>query len=312
MLFGRRCETLKDVKTYALDSELDEYLSYISIDRRLSKETVKSYSYELKEFRAFLIKNKITSIRDVTLKDIENYLKASSYLDNRSLAHRITAIKGFYKFLFLTGYIEKDITCNLIGPKLEKKLPDVLSVNEVDYLLDIHLETVYDYRNKAILELLYASGIRISEALSIKLNDVSFDSCTIRIFGKGGKERIIPLGDVAIEHIKNYLERRNELDKKRSDILFLNSRGDKLSRVGFFKNLQDILREKNVNKKVTPHMLRHSFATHMIEYGADLRVVQELLGHTDISTTRIYTHITNKKIEEDYELYHPRIEEEVE
>lgn len=302
---------MKNVKTYALDSEIGEYLSYISIDRRLSKETVKSYSYELKEFRAFLIKNKIISIHDVTLKDVESYLKASSYLENRSLAHRITVIKGFYKFLFLTGYIKKDITSNLIGPKLEKKLPDVLSVEEVDYLLDITLETAYDYRNKALLELLYASGIRISEALSIKLNDISFDSCTIRIFGKGGKERIIPLGDVAIEHIKNYLERRNELDKKRSDILFLNSRGEKLSRVGFFKNLQDILKKKNINKKVTPHMLRHSFATHMIEYGADLRVVQELLGHTDISTTRIYTHITNKKVEEDYELYHPRIEEEV-
>jgi len=293
-----------------LDDERCEYLSYILLDRRLSEKTKESYDYELRNFHDYLRSISVTSSTLVSRENIQNYLKQSASLKSRSIAHRITTLREFYKFLLTVGKINVDVMSDVKGPRLEKVLPNTLTVEEVDKLLDISLDTVFDYRNRAILELLYASGLRISEALSLTFHDVSLNSCTIRVVGKGKKERIVPLGDVAILHLKNYLEHRHEIDKKHSDFLFLNVNGTPLSRVGFFKNLQKILLSQNIQKKVTPHTLRHSFATHMIEYGADLRVVQELLGHSDISTTRIYTHITNKKVEDDYKNYHPRIKED--
>lgn len=298
------------VKKYRLDEEIDEYLSYVTIDQRLSPKTKESYAQELDCYRDFLLQKGILCAKDIRTKDIEAFLQSNAMLKSRSIAHRLTVIRNFHKFLVKSNVLKEDVTATLRGPKLEKNLPDTLSVAEVENLLDIECETVYDYRNKAILELLYATGLRISEALRLTFDEISFESCTIRVVGKGSKDRIVPIGDIAIEHLQNYLSRRGELDKKRSNYVFLNPRGDALSRVGFFKNLQAILRKKNIYKKVTPHTLRHSFATHMIEYGADLRVVQELLGHSDISTTKIYTHISNKKIENDYQTYHPRKKEE--
>lgn len=301
---------MKTKPTCKLLEEMEDYLSYVSIDQRLSKETEKSYRSDLNKYQMFLIKRNITSSKDITKKDVEEFLQSEHNLKSRSLAHRLTTIKNFHRFLVKTKVLKTDVTNELKGPKLEKKLPDTLNVEEVEKLLDIACENVYDYRNKAILELIYATGLRISEALNLTFNDISFESCTIRVIGKGNKDRIVPIGDIALESLNAYLDRRFELNKKQSEYIFLNSRGEKLSRVGFFKNLEKILRVKNINKKVTPHTLRHSFATHMIEYGADLRVVQELLGHSDISTTKIYTHISNKKIENDYQKYHPRKKEE--
>lgn len=297
-------------KKYKIDEEISEYLDYIAVEERLSFQTVKSYNYELNAYRTFLLNKSIKSIRDVKVNDVEKFLQSNSKLKAKSIAHRLTVIKNFHQFLVKSSSINYDVTSNLKGPKLEKKLPDILSVEEVDNLLDIECKSVYDYRNKAILELLYSTGVRISEALNLTLNDISFTSCTITVFGKGNKERIVPIGDVAIYHLKKYLDVRDLLNKKRSDYLFLNPSGNQLSRVGFFKNLQKILKVKGIEKKVTPHTLRHSFASHMIEYGANLRVVQELLGHQDISTTKIYTHISNKKLENDYKNYHPRKKEE--
>jgi len=301
---------LQNNKITELDKDIEDYLSYISIDRRLSKDTINSYTYELNTFKKFLIKEKITKIEEVSKKDIENYISSCSDMKTKSIAHKITVIRELFKFLLLTKKINIDVTTEIKGPKLEKNLPDTLTIEEVDKLLDISCESPYDYRNKAILELLYSSGLRISEALSLTLNDISFESCTVRVTGKGQKERMIPLGDLAIESLEKYLEKRQSIDRKHSNYLFLNHLGGKLSRVGFFKNLKNILLEKNIKKNVTPHTLRHSFATHLIEGGADLRVVQELLGHSDIATTRIYTHITNKRVEDDYKKYHPRTKEE--
>lgn len=302
---------MENIKKTELNEEMEEYLSYIIIDRRLSNETVKSYESELKSFKKFLDKEKIKKIKDIEKKDIEKYIRTCSNMKNKSIAHRITVIREFFKFLLLMKKVDVDVMQEIKGPKLEKSLPDTLTIDEVDQLLDISCESVSDYRNKAILELLYSSGLRISEALSLTLNDISFESCTIRVIGKGAKERIIPLGDLAMDAIDKYLEKRGCIDKKHSNYLFLNHLGGKLSRVGFFKGLKKILQMKNIKKNVTPHTLRHSFATHLIEGGADLRVVQELLGHSDISTTRIYTHITNKKVEDDYKNYHPRTKEEL-
>lgn len=301
----------KENRRYPIDEEIEEYLSFVVIDQRLSLKTRDSYQQELKCYREFLIKKGIIRANQITQKDIEKFLQGSTNLKSKSLAHRLTVIRNFHKFLVKSKVLKDDVTSSLKGPKIEKSLPDTLSVEEVENLLDIECNTVYDYRNKAILELLYATGLRISEALNLTFDEISFQSCTIRVSGKGKKERIVPIGDIALESLNSYLERRSEIDKRRSNYVFLNPRGYALSRVGFFKNLQKILRQKGIQKKVTPHTLRHSFATHMIEYGADLRVVQELLGHSDISTTKIYTHISNKKIENDYQMYHPRKKEEI-
>ncbi len=298
-------------KKYKLDEEIEEYLSFVEIDQRLSEATRKSYQQELKSYKQFLIKRNITVAEQINQKDVESFLRNQTKLKSRSLAHRLTVIRNFHKFLVKSKFLKNDVTSSLKGPKLEKNLPDTLSVEEVENLLDIECKTVYDYRNKAILEVLYATGLRISETLNLTFDEISFQSCTIRVSGKGKKERIVPIGDIALESLNFYLERRAEIDKKKSNYVFLNPRGCALSRVGFFKNLQKILKQKGIQKKVTPHTLRHSFATHMIEYGADLRVVQELLGHSDISTTKIYTHISNKKIEQDYQNYHPRKKEEI-
>lgn len=297
-------------KKYEIDNEIEDYLSYVIIDEGLSNKTKASYSYELNSYREYLVKRNINTIKKVTIKDVQKFLQSNPELKSRSIAHRLTVIKNFHQFLVKTSVLKEDVTSNLKGPKLEKNLPNTLSVEEVDNLLNIECKTVYDYRNKAILELLYSTGLRISEALNLTFHDISFTSCTIRVVGKGSKERIVPISDIAIKCLEDYFEVRELINKKRSDYLFLNPSGNKLSRVGFFKNLQKILKEKNISKQVTPHTLRHSFASHMIEYGADLRVVQELLGHSDISTTKIYTHISNKKVENDYKNYHPRKKEE--
>ena len=196
-------------------------------------------------------------------------------------------------------------------PKLEKHLPKVLTVEEVDKLLDIELNTVFDYRNKAMLELLYGTGLRISELLDLKTFDIDIENCIVRCVGKGSKERIVPIGEYIIKYYNLYIERRGELLKKKSsDYLFLNSLGGRLSRFSFFKIIKRLLKYKGINKDVSPHTLRHSFATHMLQNGADLRSIQELLGHSDIQTTRIYTHITNDKVKNDYKEYHLRSKKE--
>lgn len=299
---------VKASKQYEIDNEICEYLSYVMIDQGLSSQTRYSYESELKFYRNFLLQEGIKTMKDVRMKDVQRFLQSNPNLKSRSIAHRLTVVKNFHQFLVKSSVLDKDVTCNLKGPKLEKKLPSTLSVEEVDNLLNIECKTVYDYRNKAILELLYSTGLRISEALNLTFHDISFSSCTIRVVGKGSKERIVPVCDSALIFLQDYFEIRKLIDKKNSDYLFLNPSGNQLSRVGFFKNLQKILKEKGIKKQVTPHTLRHSFASHMIEYGADLRVVQELLGHSDISTTKIYTHISNQKVENDYKNYHPRKE----
>ena len=235
------------------------------------------------------------------------YLNKNDYTTT-SIARKLTAVKNFHKYLLATNRVKVDEALTIERPKLRKALPNVLTVEEVDLLLNIKTDTPFDYRNKAMLELLYGTGLRITEMLDLKLGDVDFENCIVRCFGKGSKERIVPIGEYIIDSLNNYLEygRNRLLKNKTSDFLFLNSRGGRISRFSFFKILKKLLREKGIKKDVSPHSLRHSFATHMLENGADLRSIQELLGHSDIATTRIYTHITNKKVENDYIEYHPR------
>ena len=295
-----------------MNNDLDDYKNYLMFERRMAKNSTSSYMRDLKAYQEYLEKErKVNSVENISKADIEAYLE---YLNKNnytttSLARKLTAIKNFHKYLFATNKVSVDNSLTIERPKLRKSLPNVLTIEEVDNLLDIKTETPFDYRNKAMLELLYGTGLRISEMLDLKLTDIDFENCVVRCFGKGSKERIVPIGEYIIDSLTNYLEygRNILLNKKKiSDYLFLNNRGGRISRFSFFKILKKLLRDKGIKKDVSPHSLRHSFATHMLENGADLRSIQELLGHSDIATTRIYTHITNKKVENDYIEYHPR------
>ena len=225
-----------------------------------------------------------------------------------TIAHNLTVIKNFHSYLLREKIVSKDVSLFIERPKLRKSLPRTLSVSDVETLLNISLDTVFDYRNKAMLELMYGTGLRVSEIVNLSVNDIDLTNCVVRIMGKGSKEREVPLGEYSIYYLKLYLDRRREMLKegKPCDKLFLNNHGTGMTRQGFFKNLKQLLLEKGLNPDVSPHTLRHSFATHLLNNGADLRSIQEMLGHSDIATTKIYTHVSDDKILEDYKKFHPR------
>lgn len=290
-----------------LDKEYDEYLNFIKYEKRLSDNTIKSYQNDLKKYINYLKKANISSFKDVKPKTIELMLISEKDLNTASLAHLLLSIKSLHKYLKKLKILDKDVTINIEQPKMAKHLPDVLSYDEVNNLLDIEIKTIEDIRNKAMLELLYASGFRISELLNIKLGDIDFTNAVVRTFGKGSKERVVPLPDVTLDYINKYLEiRKDILNKKESDYLFITKRGNKMDRTTFFKFIKNLLIKKNIHKDISPHTLRHSFATHLLEGGADLRSIQVLLGHENIKTTKIYTHISREKLLDDYIDKHPR------
>lgn len=291
--------------------ELIDYIDYIKYERKLSDETIKNYEYDLEKFVSFLKKNGINSFSKVSQKDIEKYLVFISSMNPRTISRNITSINNLFIFLLREKKIKSN-PCEFIDrPKLKKSLPDTLSIEEVNVLLNIPLNNKFDYRNKAMLEILYGCGLRISELISLTLRDVDMENDIIRCIGKGSKERIVPINDYAGHYLKLYLEKRDLfLINGKNDYLFLNNHGKKMTRQGFEYILGNILRAKDIKKEVTPHTLRHSFATHMLNRGADLRSIQLLLGHSDITTTKIYTHVSNEKIKNDYKKYHPRDREE--
>lgn len=282
---------------------INKYLDYLKFERKLSDNTLKSYLNDLKDFDLYFNGN----VKDLKYKDISNYINSLKDLNARSVAHYITVINSFYLFLIDEGVIVENPCLNIISPKIPKKLPNYLSEDEIDNLLDVRLVTPYDYRNKAMLELLYATGVRITELINLKVSDVDLFNCFIRVFGKGKKERIVPISDLAVKYLTIYIEEyRNMILKEHdSEYLFISNSYKNISRQGFFKILKAECERCGIEKTVSPHVLRHSFATHMLKHGADLRIIQELLGHEDISTTQIYAHLVNEKLKEDYE-YHPR------
>lgn len=291
----------------------DNFLNHCEFEKGLSNNSIKSYGYEMKDYISFLEENKINDTKNITKEVITDFLKHcyDRNEDSKTVAHKLTTIKNFHNYLEK----EENETINpsefIDRPKTTKTLPHSLTIEEVDRLLDIELNTPFDYRNKAMLELMYGSGLRVSELISLTLYDIDFNNDIIRIKGKGSKERIVPINDLEKYYLNEYLDKRHLLlKKKQSDYLFLNSRGTGISRQGFFKNLKEILKEKGLNSEISPHSLRHSFATHLLNGGADLRSIQMLLGHSDIATTRIYTHITNEKVKHDYLDNHPRAKKE--
>ena len=294
----------------SFDEAIIEFLNYCSIDKGLSDNTNISYKTDLELYLGFLKEKGINSLEGIKSSDIESYmmfLQEDSNDTVTTVARKLTSIKNFHSFLEKEGIVSKNVSVGIKRPKLRKTVVRSLSVSDVDKLLDIKLNTPFDYRNKAMLELIYGTGLRVSELVNLTLNNIDFTNCIIRIVGKGNKERIIPLGEYSMYYLNLYMERRNSLLKKNiCDALFLNNHGKKITRQGFFKILKGLLKEKGLDIDASPHTLRHSFATHLLNSGADLRSIQEMLGHSDISTTRIYTHVGDSKIRNDYKEYHPR------
>lgn len=290
---------------------LINFLEYLSVERGLAKNTIDAYNRDLKSYIIYLRTKNITNIDYTNRTTIVSYLllmqkdgKASS-----SISRACAAIKSFYQFLFRERLIEKDPTANLDTPKLEHRLPKVLTVEEVEKLLSQPDTTnPLGMRDRSMLELLYATGMRVTELISISVEDVNLEMGFLRCMGKGSKERIVPVGSIALEYLEQYISiaRKELLNGKESKILFLNRQGNIMTRQGFWKIIKKYSNQAGIYKKITPHTLRHSFATHLLENGADLRAVQEMLGHADISTTQIYTHITRNKIKEVYDKTHPR------
>lgn len=286
-----------------MNENLENYRNYLKYERAYSDNTVGAYMNDLNKYEEFLKKD----ILESDTEDLEKYLKYIKNLESTTVAHKITSIKSYFNYNIKRGIISVNPTDKVSRPKLTKHLPEYLTDEEVGKLLDVEVKSPYDYRNKTILELLYSSGIRISELVNIKTPNYDSEECLIRIMGKGSKERIVPLGDYAINIMNDYMNNyRPLINKKHTDYVFINNRGDKISRQFIFKVIKKEALKKGIKKDISPHTLRHTFATHLLKNGADLRIIQELLGHENISTTQIYTHVTNNKLKSDYETYFPK------
>ncbi|MEO8398694.1 MAG: site-specific tyrosine recombinase XerD [Ignavibacteriaceae bacterium] len=291
---------------------LKEYLTVLSLEKNLSDNTVKAYKNDISSFIFFLEGKKITDPSQISYSLIIDFFKTLNEigLNKTSAARYFSSLKGFLKYLFLNKYINSNPIEKIEAPKLSKNLPNVLSFNEVEKILSQpEINDKLGLRDKAILEMFYACGVRISELIDLKISDLFFSEDMIRVLGKGSKERIIPIGQSAINWVTKYLQSSRPLIVKKmksENYLFLNNRGTKLSRMGVWKIVDKYVKEARIQKEVHPHTFRHSFATHLLEGGADLRAVQEMLGHSDISTTQIYTHIDREYIKQVHKDFHPR------
>ena len=290
-----------------IEDAITDFLNYCVFEKGLSDRTKMSYENDLKVYEEYLKNQSITTVEGITSDHIKDFLKIRNKEESSTIAHNLTVIKGFHTYLLKEKIVSNNSSEFIERPKLRKALPKTLSIEDVDSLLTIPLETPFDYRNKAMLELMYGCGLRVSELINLEIGDIDMTNCLIRIMGKGSKERDIPLGEYAIYYLELYLKERHLLLKANTCTkLFVNNHGKGMTRQGFFKILKKLLKEKGLNPDVSPHTLRHSFATHLINRGADLRSIQEMLGHSDISTTKIYTRVSDEKVIEDYNEYHFR------
>jgi integrase/recombinase XerD len=290
---------------------IENFLNYLSVERAFSKNTILSYRRDLRDYFGFLKTKNIESISKSTKNEITDFLffRKDKGLSSVSLARQLAAIKSFYRFLNRERVLTTDPTALLDSPKLWAKIPDVLSVAEVEALLAaVEVRSKQGIRDRAIFELMYATGMRVSELVNLKLEDINFDAGFVRCWGKGNKERIIPLGKKAILAVQKYLLDSRKLFAKRlsPNNIFLNRSGKPLSRISVWKLIKYYARKAHIKKEIKPHLLRHSFATHLLEGGADLRAVQEMLGHANISTTQIYTHINKDRLKSIHKKFHPR------
>jgi integrase/recombinase XerD len=296
-----------------MEDQLKDFMHFLIVEKGLAKNTIVSYERDLKSYLHYL-KNveSILSLNDVQRIHIVHFLGflKEHGKSSKTLARHIASVRAFHQFLLRDKATDQDPSVLIETPRLEKSLPKVLSLQEVEVLLETPKQKDhYGIRDKAMLELLYATGIRVSELISLDIENVHLTMGFVRCIGKGNKERIIPIGRTASDSIKLYLDtgRPQFVSKKhREQALFLNHQGKRLTRQGFWKILKKLTKEAGIEKELTPHTLRHSFATHLLENGADLRAVQEMLGHADISTTQIYTHVTKTRLKDVYSKFHPR------
>jgi len=282
---------------------IDKFIRYLEIEKNYSAHTILNYSLDLKEFKDFLKDTPIEKVDHLVLRKYLSELKQKN-LKNRTVNRKLSCLRSFFKFLFREGYIKSNPTKLISGPKQEKNLPSFLTEEEVLRLLEnIPLKDEHNFRDKAILETFYSTGMRISELVGLNISDIDFISGTVKVRGKGKKERLLPIGEKAISALKDYLERRK---KKDEEAVFLNRFGKRITGRAVRDIVAKYVKLVSIKTGVSPHTLRHSFATHLLERGADLRSVQELLGHTNISTTQIYTHLTTEKLKQIYNQAHPR------
>ena len=282
---------------------INDFLLYLEMDLNYSKNSINTYENNLNQLNGYIKKD----LLKLNSKDIENFI-TSLELEPSSISNYLSAYKTFYNYYIKLGKININPTDVIDSPKLIKKLPTYLTVDEIDKFLNIEITDAFSARNKSMLELLYATGLRISELVSLEFKNIDLNECIVRVMGKGSKERIIPLSDVAIEYLKIYVKdyRQKLVKNELNNYIYLNNHGKQMTRQGVFKIIKKRAEETGINKDISPHTLRHSIATHMLENGADLRIIQEFLGHSDISTTQIYTHLTNQKLKSDYMEYFPR------
>lgn len=287
---------------------VEDYLLFLKTEKKLGDNTINSYMLDLEDF----FKTFNGSIESCTKKDILAYISSINGLEVSTVNRHISSLKSFFNYLVDESIIKVSPMEEVSSLKKTKKLPKYLSISEVNKLLNIPLNSEFDYRNKAMLELMYATGLRVSELVSIEYSNIDFENSIIRINGKGKKERIIPLGEVASYYLKVYLsDYRSKLLKRNTyNQVFLNNHGKPITRQGFNYILENIRELTGITKEITPHVLRHSFATHLLEGGADIRSIQEMLGHENISTTNIYTEVVNDVLRSNYEMYHNRSHKE--
>jgi integrase/recombinase XerD len=296
-----------------MEDQLKDFMHYLLVEKGLASNTLVSYERDLKSYMKYMKNVEKCDVKEIQRSHIIRFLGflKDQGKSSKTIARHIASIRAFHQFLFRDRVLDEDPTIHIETPQAERTLPKVLSMEEVEALLDFqHKKDHYGLRDKAMLELLYATGIRVSELINLNIDDVHLTMGFIRCIGKGNKERIIPIGGAATRALEAYLnEARPEfLQQKKStdNSLFLNHHGNRLTRQGFWKILKRLGKEANIEKEITPHTLRHSFATHLLENGADLRAVQEMLGHADISTTQIYTHVTKTRLKDVYSQFHPR------
>ena len=287
------------------DSNLRSFLNYLLVDKGLSNNTVKAYEADISSFFQWL-DNKDLKYKNLQEDHINQYI---SFLFQRkmrssSVNRKISSIKSFYIFLVKRNFVKNSPLNDLVSPKQEKYLPESMSEAEVDKLLNSpDVANKIENRDKAMIEMLYATGMRISELVNLKMTDVDMKRCVVKVFGKGSKERLVPFGETALDSLRSYL---NEREQSSSKEIFLSNRGKKMTRVAFWQRVKIYLIRENLKNSISPHTLRHAFATHLLNRGADLRSVQLLLGHSDLSTTQIYTHIAKQRLSDVLKKHHPR------
>lgn len=291
-----------------IDNYMYMFLEYILMEKNYSILTMLSYYKDLKEFYSYLVKINKDEV-SITKDELKEYIRILFNKNNaKTISRKISTLKSFYKYLVKKNIVSLNISEVLVYPKKSKTLPEFINYEDIEKLINTAESSKYKYRDKLILEFLYDTGIRVSELVNIKLNDINMEEREIKVFGKGSYERLVYYGDYGEEALKNYLlnERCKLLNTKNSDYLFINKNGDRISDRGIRLIINTTMKKSGINKHVSPHTLRHTFASHLLSDGCDIRSVQELLGHKSLSTTEIYTHISNEKLKEVYYKNHPK------